>query len=92
MYYAKRTYSIIDQQYVDDINCAAVNAKHKIKAKKGKVPKQLNKRNLRESNDKTEDYIIARDGDEAWKMCKFLGSLLDTENDINREKGPAISV
>ena len=29
-------------------------------------------------------------GDELWKMCKYLGSLLDTEKDIHRRKGLAL--
>ena len=35
---------------------------------------------------KTEEYEIIRQGNEKWKKCKLLGSLLDTENDINRRK------
>ena len=35
---------------------------------------------------KTEDYEIIRKGNEKWKKCKLLGSLLDTEKDINRRK------
>ena len=40
---------------------------------------------------KTEKEIITRGGDENWKKIKFLGSLLDTEKDINRRKGLAIA-
>ena len=32
----------------------------------------------------TEEYEIIRQGNEKWKKCKLLGSLLDTEKDINR--------
>ena len=35
---------------------------------------------------KTEEYEIIRQGNDKWKKCKFLGSLLDTEKDINRRK------
>ena len=35
---------------------------------------------------KTEDYEIIRKGNEKWKKWKLLGSLLDTEKDINRRK------
>jgi len=38
---------------------------------------------------KTEEYTIKRKGEDAWKKCKHLGSLLDTENDINRRKSLA---
>ena len=39
---------------------------------------------------KTEDYEIIRQGNEKSKNCKLLGSLLDTEKDINRRKILAI--
>ena len=39
---------------------------------------------------KTEEYAIIRQGNEKWKKCKLLGSLLDTEKDINRRKILAI--
>ena len=39
---------------------------------------------------KTEEYEIIRQGNEKWKKCKLLGSLLDTEKDINRRKILAI--
>ena len=42
------------------------------------------------NNDKTEEYIIKRDGQEKWKKCKYLGSLLDTEFDFKCRKGLAI--
>ena len=35
---------------------------------------------------KTEEYEIIRKGNEKWKKCKLLGSLLDTEKDIHRRK------
>ena len=39
---------------------------------------------------KTEEYEIIRQVNEKWKKCKLLGSLLDTEKDINRRKIIAI--
>ena len=39
---------------------------------------------------KTEEYNIEQKGNEEWKECKVLGSLLDTDNDINRRKTLAI--
>ena len=44
----------------------------------------LAKRNLVINESKTEEYEIIRQGNEKWKKCKLLGSLLDTEKDINR--------
>ena len=51
----------------------------------------LKERNLFANHSKTEKEIITRGGDENWKKIKFLGSLLDTEKDINRRKGLAIA-
>ena len=42
---------------------------------------------LQINESKTERYHIQRGGEDAWKKCKYLGSLLDTEEDIKREKG-----
>ena len=41
-------------------------------------------------NSKTEEYEIIRQGNEKWKKCKLLESLLDTEKEINRRKILAI--
>ena len=38
---------------------------------------------------KTEEYKISRN-DHEWKNCRFLGSLLGTEEEIKRRKGLAI--
>ena len=38
----------------------------------------------------TEEFPSSRGGDEDWKKCWFLGSLLDTKNDINKRKGLAL--
>ena len=43
------------------------------------------------NHSKTEKETITRNGSDNWKKIKFLGSLLDTEKDINRRKGIAIS-
>ncbi len=79
-------HQIIDQQYVEDISCAAINAKHKIEEKKKKTHKQLKKRNLQINEEKTEYYPISKEGDEKRKTCKLVGSLLDIEKDLNRRK------
>ena len=44
------------------------------------------------NKDKTEEFTIQRDGDEKWKTCKILGSLLDTEKDIERRKALTLNV
>lgn len=75
----------IDQQYADDIGWIT-NSQYKTTQVKQNIPKKLEERNLQVNQSKTEEYIIKRNGDEKWKKCKYLGSLLDTENDIKRRK------
>lgn len=79
----------IDQQYADDIGWATTN-KGKCAEIKRTIPTKLKERNLFVNNEKTEEYNISREGKDDWKMCKYLGSLLDTEHDIKRRKGLAI--
>ena len=43
-------------------------------------------RNLQVNNNKTEEHVIRRNGPEEWKQCKYLGTLLSTEEDIKRRK------
>ena len=42
--------------------------------------------NLIINQDQTEMYKISRKSDEEWKKYKYLGSMLGTEEDINRRK------
>ena len=64
-----------------------VNAKYRTGKKfKKRVPAQLNKKNLQVNKTKTEKYTIKRNGKTDWKGCKYLSSLLDTEEDIKRKK------
>ena len=68
----------------------ATTAKQRITYIKETIPSTLAKRNLVINESKTEEYEIIRQGNEKWKKCKLLGSLLDTEKDINRRKSLAI--
>ena len=77
---------LIDQQYADDISWISVNNKHKIEHIKQTVPKKLRSRNLIINDSKTEQYEIKRNGENKWKKCKYLGTLLDTNEDIKRRK------
>ena len=91
-YYRKteiKNYFEIDPKYADDISWATT-AKQRITYIKETTPSTLAKRNLMINESKTEDYEIIRQGNEKWKNCKLLGSLLDTEKDINRRKILAI--
>ena len=58
---------------------------------KATTPGTLEERNLYVNETKTEEYSITKEGDDKWKSCKLLGSLLDTEKDINRRKILAIA-
>ncbi len=46
----------------------------------------LKKINLQINSTKTEEFDIERGGDESWKKCKYIGSLIDTEEDIKQSK------
>ena len=81
----------IDMEYADDLTAISTNKKN-IDHKKQDVPRKLEKRNLKINNTKTEEYEVTRNGDDCWKDCKLLGSLLGTDNDIKRRKGLAVAV
>ena len=80
-----KNYFEIDPKYADDITWATT-AKQRITYIKETQPSTLAKRNLVINESKTEDYEITRQGNEKWKKCKLLGSLLNTENNINRRQ------
>ena len=79
----------IDQEYADDLSKITTDP-HTIEYYKNTLPLILATRNLQINESQTEEYMIKRKGDESWKDCKLLGSLLDTGNDIKRRKGLAI--
>ena len=83
-------YVNIDQQYADDIGWATTDTRATTNIKKN-VPSILQERNLNINLDKTEEYIISKEGNDNWKKCKYLGSLLNTEDDIKRRKSLAIN-
>ena len=74
----------INQQYADDIGYAS-NTKDYIEDKKQEIPQILRQRNLQVNLTKTEQYTV-KHGNDQWKTCKYLGTILDTENDITRRK------
>ena len=79
----------INQQYADDISYVT-DAIFVHNNNKKNVPTTIKKRNLNDNSEKTEEYHVKRNGEEHWKKCKFVGSMLDTTNDINRRKGLAM--
>ena len=80
----------INQEYADDISIISSNP-NLINYNKNILPTKLENRNLTINESKSEYYEITRKGNEDWKKCKYLGSLLDTEKDIKRRKGLAIA-
>ena len=80
----------IDMEYADDITYLTTCKKLRI-LKKRELPAVLAKRGLDVNDTKTEEYSISRGGDENWKCCKLLGSLLGTEEDIARRKALAVA-
>ena len=76
----------LDQQYADDIGWASTgnNVLEEIEIK---ATEKLAERNLKINNTKTEKFSISRNGDDSWLKCKYVGSLLGTNEDINRRIG-----
>ena len=76
---------IIDQQYADDIGFISNNKNIKDKAMKNIAP-ILEERNLTINEKKAIQHTIKRTHKNDWKKCKYLGTLRDTETDIERRK------
>ena len=76
---------LIEQQYADDASWAT-NIKTVKESVKSNARSELKRKNLLVNEDKTEDYCIQRNGDQSWKKCRFLGSLLGNKEDNNRRK------
>ena len=51
------------------------------------LPSILSEEGLYINKSKTEKYHIRKCSDTKWKSCKYLGSLIGTEEDIKRRKG-----
>ena len=75
---------IIDQQYADDIGFNSNNKNIISKAIKNIAP-ILEERNLTISEKKQYNIRLTELKND-WKKCKYLGTLLDTETDIQRRK------
>ncbi len=72
-------YLDINQQY--DISYVTT-AKHKNEQHKKLVPQIIKRRKLNVNTDKIEENEVERNGNEDWKKCKLVGSLIDTTTDI----------
>ena len=51
------------------------------------LPRMLSEEGLYINKSKTEKYHISKCSNTKWKSCKYLGSLIGTEEDIKRRKG-----
>ena len=80
----------LDMEYADDLTYITTCAKL-FTIRKSEITERLKPRGLIINQSKTEEYVIVRDGDDKWRKCKLLGSLLGTEEDIARRKGLAIA-
>ena len=80
----------IDMQYADDLSWVN-NSKEKIDKTKQEVTTKLVNFNLTINDSKTEQYTINNTNDE-WRKCKYLGSLLGTEEDIKHRKQMTMTV
>ena len=84
--YASKTninYFTLDQQYADDIGWASTGI-HILENIEKEIPKILTDRNLFINQSKTERFKISKKGNNDWKKCKYVGSLLGTKEDIAR--------
>ena len=53
---------------------------------KAEIPSILERRNLMINETKTEEFKISKRGDKMWQKCKYLGTLLDTNEDLKRRQ------
>ena len=82
---------IIDQQYADDIGWANTNTEE-IEEIENVVPQIPKNRNLLVNESTTEKYYVERKRSDQWKTYKYVGSLLDTQQDIKRSKSLANNI
>lgn len=71
--------------FADDVGWASTSTR-KIDRIEKEAPLRLKSRNLNVNQSKTERYCVKRNGNEDWKTCKYMGSILGTEEDIKRRQ------
>ena len=81
----------LNMEYADDMSHISSDMRNIEYAKK-MLPSKLISWDLIMNEEKTEEFTIKRNGEETWKKCKLLGTLLDTEEDIKQRKILAINV
>ena len=72
-------------EYADDMSHISSDMRNIEYAKKT-PSSELSLWDLIMNEEKTKEFTIKRNGEETWKKCKLLGTLLDTEEDITRRK------
>ena len=85
-YHQNKFHEILEPQYADDISWITNGPKYLLEDIKQKIPGKLEQRNLKINKDKTEEFQITYGGEDDWKKVKYLGSLLETNEDIKRRK------
>ena len=68
-------------EYADDMSHISSDMRNIEYAKKT-LPSKLSSWDLIMNEEKTEEFTIKRNGEETWKKCKLLGTLLDNEEDV----------
>ena len=82
----QKTGTLIPLQNTDDICLLGMNCKYNIERVRDEIPEKLKDRNLLINQEKTDEYTIEKDGDQHWRKCKNLRTMLDTTEDIKRRK------
>ena len=85
-YHQNKFHEILEPKYADDISWITNGPKYLLEDIKQKIPGKLEQRNLKINKDKTEEFQITYGGEDDWKKVKYLGSLLETNEDIKRRK------
>ena len=81
----------VEPKYADDISWVT-NDTSEVERLQKAIPPKLTARNLKVNESKTEHHVISRNHDEEWKKCKYLGSIIDTEKDMERRKALALNI
>ena len=81
----------LNMEYADDMS-HILSDMRSIEYSKKALPSRLSSWDLIMNEEKTEEFAIKRNGEETWKKCKLLGTLLDTQDDVKRRKVLAMNV
>ena len=84
--YNRTKYTIlIDQQYADGIGWAANNVQN-MSSLEANITAKIHKYKLHINKGKIKQYCIKRNGEEHWRKCKYIDSLLSTTEYIKRRR------